>query len=68
MTSYSSVCSHCRQVPGGSLLDLSNSSTAELHAALQKVNAELEDANRELHDLREVAQSNNSHVMQPASV
>lgn len=55
-------------MPGGSLLDLSNSSTAELHAALQKVNAELEDANKELHDLREVAQSKNSHMVQHASV
>ena len=36
---------------GGSLLE---SGTGDLQDALQKVNADLEEANRELHDLREV--------------
>ena len=44
----------CRQQLGSSLLEVATASTADLQDALQKVTAELEDANRELHDLREV--------------
>lgn len=36
------------------MLEMSTSGTGELHEALQRVTAELEEANRELHDLREV--------------
>ncbi len=41
-------------MPGISLLEMSASSTGEVQEALQRVTAELDEANRELHDLREV--------------
>lgn len=36
------------------MLEMSTSSTGEVQEALQRVTADLEEANRELHDLREV--------------
>lgn len=44
----------CRQRPGSTLLDMDPLGDGDLRQALQKVNAELEEANNELHDLREV--------------
>lgn len=37
------------------MLEMSTSSTGEVQEALQRVTADLEEANRELHDLREVS-------------
>ncbi|DBA89546.1 hypothetical protein WJX79_004564 [Trebouxia sp. C0005] len=45
--------------PGTSLLEMPTASTRELQEALQRVTVELEEANRELHDLRE----ENQHAM-----
>ncbi len=36
------------------MLEMSTLSTGEVQEALQRVTADLEEANRELHDLREV--------------
>lgn len=44
----------CRQRSGSTLLDMDPLGDGDLRQALQKVNAELEEANKELHDLREV--------------
>ena len=45
----------CRQTSGNSLADIPAAGTEELRDALQQVNAELAEANTELHDLREVS-------------
>lgn len=44
----------CRQRNDSTLLDMDPLGDGDLRQALQKVNAELEEANKELHDLREV--------------
>lgn len=51
LTGWVKLHTLCRYRTGG---EVTVSGTGNVQAALHKVNADLEEANRELHDLREV--------------
>ena len=51
LTGWAKLNTLCRYRSGG---EVTVSGTGNVQAALQKANADLEEANRELHDLREV--------------